>query len=128
VAAWGSYKQLGVQELADVETAITWLSKNPWVDTARIGISGHSFGGYLTSYCLTHSTLFAAGIAGAPVTDWRDYDSFYTERYMLTPQDNADGYDKTSVVRAAKDLHRRLLLIHGLIDDNLQLQNFERLI
>src|SRR5205085_11228896 len=76
----------------------------------------------------THSKLFAAGIAGAPVTDWRDYDSVYTERYMLTPQENPDGYDKTSVVKAAKDLHGRLLLLHGFIDDNVHRQNSERFI
>jgi dipeptidyl-peptidase-4 len=128
VSAWTSYKQLGVGELADIETAIQWISQNPWVDASRIGMSGHSYGGFMTSYALTHSTLFAAGIAGAPVTDWRDYDSCYTERFMLTPAENPDGYDKTSVVKAAGNLHGRLLLLHGLIDDNVHLQNSERLI
>ncbi len=128
VSAWTSYKQLGVGELADIETAIKWLCKNEWVDASRIGMSGHSYGGFMTSYALTHSTLFAAGIAGAPVTDWRDYDSCYTERFMLTPAENPDGYDKTSVVKGAAKLHGRLLLLHGLIDDNVHLQNSERLI
>lgn len=128
VFAWPIYKQLGIHELEDVETAIKWLSKNPWVDASRIGMSGFSYGGFMTSFCMTHSKLFAAGIAGGPVTDWRDYDSVYTERYMLTPQENPDGYEKTSVVKAAKDLHGRLMVVHGFIDDNVHLQNSERLI
>lgn len=128
VHAWPIYRQLGIHELEDITTAIKWLEQNPWVDASRIGMSGHSYGGFMTSFCLTHSDLFSAGIAGAPVTDWRDYDSVYTERYMLTPQDNLDGYNKTSVVRAAANLHGRLLLLHGLIDDNVHLQNSERLI
>jgi len=128
VSAWTAYKQLGVQELIDIETAITWLSKNSWVDASRIGMQGHSYGGFITSYAMTHSKLFAAGIAGAPVTDWKDYDSVYTERYMLTPQENPDGYEKTSVVKGAKDLHGRLLLLHGFMDDNVHIQNSTRLI
>ncbi|HVJ79744.1 MAG TPA: DPP IV N-terminal domain-containing protein, partial [Planctomycetia bacterium] len=84
VSSWTAYKQLGVQETKDVETAIAWLLKNhPYCDASRIGMEGHSYGGYLTSYCMTHTKLFAAGIAGAPVTDWANYDSIYTERYML---------------------------------------------
>jgi dipeptidyl-peptidase-4 len=82
----------------------------------------------MTSYCLTHSTLFAAGIAGAPVTDWRDYDSIYTERFMLTPQQNPEGYKATSVVGGAGKLHGRLLLLHGLIDDNVHFENTSRLV
>src|SRR5205807_4809192 len=63
------------------------------------------------------------GIAGAPVTDWRNYDTIYTERYMNTPQENPDGYDATSVVKAARNLHGKLLLVHGLMDDNVHVQN-----
>ncbi len=123
VSTWAAYKQLGVPELADVETAIRWISKNPWVAPERIGMSGHSYGGFLTAYCLTHSRLFAAGVAGAPVTDWRLYDTIYTERFMDTPQANQEGYDRTSVVKAAADLHGRLLLVHGGFDDNVHVQN-----
>ena len=86
-------------------------------------MSGHSYGGFMTAFALTHSKLFAAGIAGAPVTDWRNYDSIYTERYMDTPQENPKGYDATSVVKAAKNLHGRLLLLHGMMDDNVHVQN-----
>ena len=128
VSAWSCYKRLGVQELADVETAIRWLAAQPFVDPDRIGMSGHSYGGFLTAYALTHSKLFSAGIAGAPVTDWRDYDTIYTERYMLTPQENPEGYRETSVVEAAADLSGRLLILHGMMDDNVHPQNSVKLV
>ena len=94
-SAWPAYKQLGETELRDIEDGLGWLKQQPWVDAARIGISGWSYGGFMTSYALTHSKSFAMGIAGGPVTDWRDYDSIYTERYMLMPQNNPDGYART---------------------------------
>jgi dipeptidyl aminopeptidase/acylaminoacyl peptidase len=122
-SAWTAYRQLGVQELKDIEDAIGWLTSQPYIDASRIGISGHSYGGYFTAYAMTHSKLFCAGIAGAPVTDWRNYDTIYTERYMLTPQENPEGYKASSVVAAAKNLHGKLLLLHGGIDDNVHLQN-----
>jgi dipeptidyl-peptidase 4 len=128
VSAWTCYKQLGVQELADLETAVKWITANPWADPERVGISGHSYGGFMTAYALTHSKLFAAGIAGAPPTDWRNYDTIYTERYMLTPKENPEGYEVTSVVKGAKDIHGRLLLLHGLKDDNVHVQNSIELI
>ena len=77
----------------------------------------------MTSYALTHSNIYKIGIAGGIVSDWRNYDSIYTERYMLTPQNNPEGYDKTSVLKAAKNLSGRLLLIHGGNDDNVHVQN-----
>jgi len=123
VSAWTAYKQLGVQELKDVECAIGWLCKQPGVDAARVGISGHSYGGFMTAYAMTHSKRFAAGIASAPVTDWHNYNSIYTERYVGTPKENPKGYEATSVVRAARDLHGKLLLVHGLMDDNVHAQN-----
>jgi dipeptidyl aminopeptidase/acylaminoacyl peptidase len=124
LSAWTAYRQLGIQELKDIEEAIDWLvAKHPFVDVAKIGMDGHSYGGFMTSFALTHSTKFCAGIAGAPVTDWKDYDSIYTERYMNTPQENPDGYKRTSVVSAAGKLHGRLLLAHGLMDDNVHMQN-----
>jgi dipeptidyl-peptidase 4 len=123
VSAWTCFKQLGVQELADLETAVKWLTANPWADAARVGISGHSYGGFMTAFALTHSKLFAAGVAGAPPTDWHNYDTIYTERYMLTPKENPEGYKVTSVVKAAGNIHGRLLLLHGLKDDNVHVQN-----
>jgi dipeptidyl-peptidase-4 len=127
-SAWTAYKHLGVGELKDLEAAVDWISKNHWVDSKRIGLQGHSYGGYITAYALTHSKKFCAGIAGAPVTDWRNYDSIYTERYMGLPQDNPAGYDAGSVVKAAKNLHGKLLIIHGLVDDNVHFQNTVQLI
>ncbi|MFV1967769.1 MAG: DPP IV N-terminal domain-containing protein [Pirellulaceae bacterium] len=122
-STWTAHRQLGVQELQDLEDALDWLAKKSFVDMSRVGLSGHSYGGFLTAFAMTHSKRFAAGIAGAPVTDWRNYDTIYTERYMGTPEDNPEGYKKTSVVEAAKDLHGRLLLIHGARDDNVHVAN-----
>ena len=127
-SAWAAYRQLGVAELRDIEDAIHWLSQRPYIDAARIGMAGHSYGGYITAYAMTHSPLFCAGIAGAPPTDWRDYDSIYTERYMDTPQNNPEGYDASSVLNAAANLHGRLLLIHGTMDDNVHAQNSIRFV
>ncbi len=122
-SAWTCYKQLGVQELKDLEEAVAWLAKNPYIDATRVGISGHSYGGFMAAFALTHSKTFSAGIASAPVTDWRLYDTIYTERYMLTPQENAAGYAKSSCVSAAKNLSGRLLIVHGMMDDNVHMQN-----
>lgn len=127
-SAWTAYKQLGVQEMKDIEEGINWLTKHEWVDGSRVGMHGHSYGGFMTAYALTHSKLFAAGISGAPVTDWTYYDSIYTERYMNTPQENPDGYEGTSVAKAAENLHGKLLLLHGIMDDNVHLQNATQLV
>ncbi len=120
---WPVYQNFGELELRDLEDGLTWLKGQPYVDGSRIGIWGWSYGGYMTSYALTHSQSFKMGIAGGTVADWRDYDSIYTERYMRTPQNNSEGYKKSSPVTAAKNLHGKLLLIHGAIDDNVHLQN-----
>lgn len=122
-SAWTSYKQLGVQELKDLEDGVSYLKSLPYVDGSRIGLTGWSFGGFMTSYAMTHSTVFKVGIAGGSVTDWHLYDSIYTERYMMTPKNNPEGYEKTSVVKAAKNLSGKLLLIHGTMDDNVHMQN-----
>jgi len=122
-SAWPAYKRLGASELADIEDGVAWLKQQRWVDPARIGIGGWSYGGFMTSYALTHSRSFAMGIAGGSVTDWRDYDSVYTERYMRTPQNNPDGYRDTAPRLSAKELHGKLLLIHGSLDDNVHPQN-----
>jgi dipeptidyl aminopeptidase/acylaminoacyl peptidase len=127
-SAWRAYRKLGVQECEDIKEAVAWLKQRPYVDGSRIGMSGHSYGGYLTAFCMTHSDLFAAGIAGAPVTDWHDYDSIYTERFMDTPQNNPEGYEASSVVKAANKLHGRLLILHGGIDDNVSVRNTMRFV
>jgi dipeptidyl-peptidase-4 len=122
-SVWPLYKHFGDTELRDIEDGLSWLKQQPWVDASRIGIHGWSYGGFMTAYALTHSTSFAMGIAGGTVSDWRDYDSIYTERYMGLPQENPDGYRTSSPRWAAKDLHGALLLIHGAIDDNVHPQN-----
>ena len=122
-SAWPAYKRLGELELQDIEDGLTWLKRQPWVDAERIGIAGWSYGGFMVSYALTHSKSFAMGIAGGSVTDWRNCDSIYTERYMRLPQVNPEGYRRTSPRLAAKDLHGSLLLIHGMLDDSVPPQN-----
>ena len=126
-SAWACYKQLGVQELKDLEGAVAWLAKREYIDATRVGISGHSYGGFMAAYALTHSKAFSAGIASGPVTDWRLYDTIYTERYMLTPKENPDGYAKSSCVAAAKNLSGKLLIVHGMMDDNVHMQNSAQL-
>ena len=120
---WPVYGRFGESELEDLEDGIAWLKKQPYIDGSRIVLSGWSYGGFMTAYALTHSTSWSAGIVGAPVTDWRDYDSIYTERYMKLPQNNPDGYRRTAPRFAADRLHGRLLLIHGTTDDNVHMQN-----
>jgi dipeptidyl-peptidase-4 len=123
VSTWPVYQNFGELELRDIEDGIAWLTDQPWVDPARIGIEGWSYGGYMTSYALTHSDTFAMGIAGGTVSDWRNYDTIYTERFMRTPQNNPEGYRKSSPRFNAADLQGELLLIHGTMDDNVHLQN-----
>jgi len=94
------------------------------VDASRIGIQGWSYGGYMSSLCITKGAgTFKAAIAVAPVTNWRYYDSIYTERYMGLPKDNASGYDDNSPINHVDELKGNFLLIHGLADDNVHFQN-----
>jgi len=122
-SVWPLHRNFGESELRDIEDGLAWLKRQPYVDGTRIGIHGWSYGGYMTSYALTHSKTFVMGIAGGTVTDWRDYDTVYTERYMGTPEDNPDGYRRSSPRFAAADLHGALMLIHGTIDDNVHVAN-----
>jgi dipeptidyl-peptidase-4 len=114
----------GKIELNDQLTALDQaLNKFPQLDGDRLGWWGWSYGGFMTSYALTHSRRFLAGVAVAPVTDWHDYDSIYTERYMGLPKENADGYKSSSVQAAASSLNGHLLIVHGTSDDNVHMQN-----
>ena len=122
-SAWLAYRQLGVEETKDLIAVCDWLDAQGWADMNHIGLSGHSYGGYFTSYAMTHCDRICAGIAGAPVTDWANYDTIYSERFMATPQQNPDGYRKSSVVKAAAEMRGRLLLLHGMKDDNVHPEN-----
>ncbi len=117
-------KQLyGPVELNDLLDGIAWLKSQPYVDPDRVGIWGWSGGGTMTLQSMTSSQEFIAGASVAPVTDWHYYDTIYTERYMKQPKNNVDGYEMTSHVKRAADLHGRLLLVHGTYDDNVHPQN-----
>lgn len=117
-------RKLGVVELADQLKGIDYLKKTGLVDEKRIGANGWSYGGYMTLNCLLNAPdTFKAGIAGAPVVDWRFYDSIYTERYMDLPETNPEGYAVGSLLSKAGNLKASLLLIHNLWDDNVHFQN-----
>jgi len=121
--AWPIFRNFATAELNDILTGIEHVKKEGWVDEDRIGIWGWSYGGYMTAFAMTHSDIFKMGISGAPVTDWKNYDAIYTERYMGLPQDNPEGYKKSSVLESAANLSGKMLLIHGTIDDNVHLNN-----
>jgi dipeptidyl-peptidase-4 len=118
------YQQLGKFETEDQIAAAKYLATLPYVDANRIGIWGWSYGGYMSSLCITKGAdVFKTAIAVAPVTNWRYYDNIYTERFMRTPQENADGYDNNSPINFAKKLKGNFFLIHGSADDNVHYQN-----
>ncbi len=119
-----TYLNLGKLETIDQIDANKFLSNLNYVDSNRIGIFGWSYGGYMSSLCLFKgSDIFKMGIAVAPVTNWRFYDSIYTERYMRTPKENSEGYDLNSPINFASKLKGKYLLIHGSADDNVHFQN-----
>jgi dipeptidyl-peptidase-4 len=119
-----TYLQLGVKEAHDQVEAAQYLASLPYVKKESIGIWGWSFGGYNTLMSLTEGTpVFAAGLAVAPPTNWKFYDSIYTERFMRTPKENGEGYELSSPTSRINRLHGDLMLIHGLADDNVHFQN-----
>ncbi|MFI0491869.1 S9 family peptidase [Flavobacterium sp.] len=119
-----TYKQLGKYEVEDQIDAAKVIGNYPYVDKSRIGIYGWSFGGFMASNCiLKGNDVFKMAIAVAPVTNWRFYDSIYTERYMQTPQENPTGYDDNSPINFVSKLKGKFLLIHGSGDDNVHVQN-----
>ncbi len=117
-------KELGKYEVEDQIDAAKVIGNYPYVDASRIGIFGWSFGGFMASNCIFQGNdVFKMAIAVAPVTNWRFYDSVYTERYMQTPQENASGYDQNSPINHVGKLKGKFLLIHGSGDDNVHVQN-----
>ncbi len=119
-----TYLQLGKYETEDQIAAAKYLAKQEYVDGNHIGIFGWSYGGYMSTLCMTKGAdVFSTGIAVAPVTNWRYYDNIYTERYMRTPQENAEGYDQNSPINHVDKLKGDYLLVHGTADDNVHYQN-----
>lgn len=124
-----TYQQLGKYEIEDQINAAKWLGEQSYVDASRIGIWGWSYGGYMSSLAITKGAdVFKMAMAVAPVTNWRFYDSIYTERYMRTPQENANGYDDNSPINHVEKLKGNYLLVHGSADDNVHFQNTTRMI
>ena len=118
------YRQLGNAEVLDQLAGIRWLKSQPWVDGDHIGVFGWSYGGYMTTMLLSKgSDQIAAGVAVAPVTDWTLYDTFYTERYLSTPQDNKAGYIRSAPFAWLDGLTSPLFLVHGMADDNVLFSN-----
>ncbi|MEQ1885584.1 MAG: DPP IV N-terminal domain-containing protein [Bryobacteraceae bacterium] len=118
------YHKLGEIEVADQRAGIEYLLSLGFVDRNRIGVRGWSYGGFMTvNLLLRAGDLFRAGFAGAPVTNWRNYDTIYTERYMGLPEENADGYRTTSLAPYAAQLRGRLMIVHNIEDDNVLFQN-----
>jgi len=118
------YHRFGKTELADQLEGVKYLTEQGFVDAARIGIYGWSYGGFMTLYSLLNAPdVFRAGIAGAPVTNWRNYDTIYTERYLGLPAEDMDGYRASSPVEYASKLKAKLLMVHNLEDDNVLFQN-----
>lgn len=119
-----TYLQLGKLELEDFVAVSKGLKTRSYVDSSRIGIQGWSYGGYMTLLAMTKGAPnFKTGIAVAPVTNWRYYDNIYTERFMRTPQENAEGYDDNSPINFSNELQGNLFIIHGTGDDNVHVQN-----
>ncbi len=121
--------RMGTVEVDDQVAAVRALAKRPYVDGSRVGIYGWSYGGYMTCMALMRAPdVFKVGVSGAPVTDWDGYDTGYTERYMGTPQSNPEGYKDSSVLTHAAKLKGKLLLVHGMVDENVQFRHTARLI
>jgi len=121
-------RNMGVIEVADQAVGANYLKSLPFVDADRVGVYGWSYGGYMVMRMLTATPdLYAAGVAGAPVADWALYDTAYTERYMGKPQDEVEAYTRGSVFTDLKNLKAKLLILHGMADDNVVFQNSVRL-
>ena len=121
--------RMGTVEVDDQVAGVRHMAALPYVDGSRVGIYGWSYGGYMTCMAMMRAPdVFKVGVSGAPVTDWDGYDTGYTERYMGTPQSNPEGYHDSSVLTHAAKLQGRLLLVHGMVDENVHFRHTARLI
>jgi len=117
------FRNVGTNETKDQMTGLGYLKSLPYVDTARIGVDGWSYGGFMTlSLMLRYPGVFKVAVAGGPVTDWQYYEVMYGERYMDTPQTNPQGYKKASVLNYVKNLNGKVLVIHGTMDQTVMWQ------
>ena len=124
-----NYLNLGGVDIQDQADGVRFLAQREYVDGKRVGITGHSYGGYMSALAvLKFPEVFHVAVAGAPVTDWKNYDTIYTERYMRTPQENKEGYSDGSCMTYAKNLKGKLFLLHGLVDDNVHPSNTWQLV
>ena len=122
------YLNMGDVEVRDQVSGVKFLRKLPYVDAEKVGVFGHSYGGYMALLTMFKAPeYFQAGVSGAPVTDWSLYDTHYTERYMGLPQQNAQGYEKSSVFPYIENLRGELFIYHGMADDNVLFKNSTKL-
>ncbi|HMO55392.1 MAG TPA: S9 family peptidase, partial [Tepidiformaceae bacterium] len=121
--------RMGTVEVDDQVAGVQHMAKLPYVDPTRVGIYGWSYGGYMTLMAMLREPgIFKVGVSGAPVTDWDGYDTGYTERYMGTPQSNPEGYHDSSALTHAHKLEGKLLLVHGMTDENVHFRHTARFI
>ncbi len=124
-----NYRGLGGIDIQDQADGVKFLRQKNFVDGKRVGIFGHSYGGYMSALgVLKYPEIFHVAVSGAPVTDWKNYDTIYTERYMQTPAENESGYRDGSCLNYVKNLKGKLLLVHGLVDDNVHPSNTWQLV
>ncbi|MDA9316158.1 S9 family peptidase, partial [Pseudomonadales bacterium] len=122
------FGRLGEVEVSDQLAGVNYATSLPWIDARRVGVFGHSYGGYMTLMLMMKAPqTFIAGVSVAPVTDWRLYDTHYTERYLGLPSQNPDGYLSSSVFPYVQNLRGKLLVIHGMADDNVLFTNSTKL-
>jgi dipeptidyl-peptidase-4 len=123
------HRRMGTIEVADQVDGVKWLAAQGLADPARVGVMGWSYGGYMSLMCLAQAPeVFRVAVAGAPVTSWDGYDTAYTERYMATPAENPSGYAQGSVLSHVANIQGKLLIIHGMLDENVHFRHTARLI
>ncbi len=121
--------RMGTVEVEDQVAGVRWLVEQGLADPQRVGVKGWSYGGYMTLMCLAKAPdVFKVGVAGAPVTSWDGYDTGYTERYMSTPAENPEGYAESNVMNYVQQIRGKLLLVHGMLDENVHFRHTARLI
>src|SRR5207302_9779458 len=120
-------RRLGTVEIADQVDGVRFATSQGWVDGDRVGITGWSYGGFMTILSMLKAPdVFRVGVAGAPVTSWDGYDTAYTERYLGIPQDNPDGYRDSSATTHVAALRGRLMIVHGMLDENVHFRHTAR--